>query len=132
MPVSHAFTSTKPDDADATLVRPSNWNHNHITDVDLQTEVHGTLQAANLGAFTGDVTSSGYAITLNTVNSNVGTFGSASQVATVTFNAKGLATAASNTAIQIAESQVTNLVADLALLQPKAYDISTYSMAQGA
>ena len=52
--------------------------------------------------------------TLATVNSNVGTFGSASQTSTFTVNAKGLITSASNTSIQIAESQVTNLVSDLA------------------
>ncbi len=68
-------------------------------------------------ALSGDVTGTGpgtAATTLATVNSNVGTFGSASSVATVTLNGKGLATAATNTPIQIAESQVTNLVTDLA------------------
>lgn len=68
-------------------------------------------------ALTGDATASGpgsAALTLATVNSNVGSFGSATQVPTVTVNAKGLVTAASNTSIQIAESQVTNLVSDLA------------------
>lgn len=71
-------------------------------------------------ALTGDVTATGpgsAVATLATVNSNVGTFGTASQVATVTVNAKGLTTAASNTSIQIAESQVTNLVSDLAAKQ---------------
>lgn len=66
----------------------------------------GDLTLANTGAFT-----------FNTVNSNVGTFGTATQVPQVTVNAKGLATAASNVAIQIAESQVTNLVTDLAAKQ---------------
>lgn len=67
---------------------------------------------------TGDVTagpgSGSQATTLATVNSNVGSFGSASSVATLTANAKGLVTAAGSTSIQIAESQVTNLVSDLA------------------
>jgi len=66
---------------------------------------------------TGDGTASGSGIvpfTLATVNSNVGTFGSASSVAQFTTNAKGLTTAASSVAIQIGESQVTNLVSDLA------------------
>ena len=53
------------------------------------------------------------ALTLNTVNNNVGTFGTASSVSTVTVTGQGLVTAASNTAIQITESQVTNLPADL-------------------
>lgn len=68
-------------------------------------------------ALTGDGTASGsgsVAFTLATVNSNVGTFGSASSVAQVALNGKGLATSASSIAIQIAESQVTNLTTDLA------------------
>lgn len=74
-------------------------------------------EASDITALTGDVTASGsgsVAATLATVNSNVGSFGTATQVSTVTVNAKGLVTAASNTSIQIAESQVTNLVSDLA------------------
>jgi hypothetical protein len=72
---------------------------------------------AAIMALTGDGTATGpgsAAFTLSTVNGNVGTFGTASQVGTFTVNAKGLITAASNTSIQIAESQVTNLVSDLA------------------
>lgn len=68
-------------------------------------------------ALTGDGTAAGsgsVAFTLATVNSNVGTFGSASSVSQVTLNGKGLATAASSVPIQIAESQVTNLTTDLA------------------
>jgi hypothetical protein len=65
--------------------------------------VSGDLTLANTGAFT-----------FNTVNGNVGTFGTASSVGTFTVNAKGLITAASNTSIQITESQVTNLTTDLA------------------
>ena len=73
-----------------------------------------------ISALTGDVTASGsgsVAATLATVNSNVGTFGSASTVGQVTVNGKGLTTAASSVAIQIAESQVTNLTTDLAAKQ---------------
>lgn len=71
-------------------------------------------------ALTGDVTASGpgsVAATLATVNSNVGSFGDASHVSAITVNGKGLVTAAASTAIQIAESQVTNLVSDLAAKQ---------------
>ena len=68
---------------------------------------------------TGDATGA-TALTLATVNSNVGAFGSASSVATFTVNAKGLTTAAGATSIQIAESQVTGLVSDLALKAPLA------------
>lgn len=59
---------------------------------------------------TGDVTGSGtgtIATTLATVNANVGTFGTASSVAQVTENAKGLTTAASNVPIQIVPAAVT-------------------------
>lgn len=84
-----------------------------------------TLQTGRtIGILTGDATSSGStfngsanntnAVTLATVNSNVGSFGSASAVGTFTVNAKGLTTASGSTSIQIAESQVTNLVSDLA------------------
>lgn len=68
-------------------------------------------------ALTGDATATGpgsVALTLATVNSNVGTFGAASNASVFTVNAKGLITAASDVSIQIAESQVTNLVSDLA------------------
>ena len=33
MSIKHAFTSAKDDGADTTLVRPSNWNAEHITDL---------------------------------------------------------------------------------------------------
>lgn len=82
---------------------------------------NGKQAAGNyITALTGDGTASGpgsAALTLATVNANVGSFGSASSVATQTVNAKGLTTAAASVAIQIAESQVTNLVSDLAAKQ---------------
>jgi hypothetical protein len=56
---------------------------------------------------TGDVTSSGNATTLATVNSNVGSFGSATNCTSVTVNAKGLITAASQTACAPPFSAVT-------------------------
>ncbi len=74
---------------------------------------------AGITQLTNDVTagpgSGSQVATLATVNSNVGTFGSASTVYQGTVNGKGLTTAAVPIAIQIAESQVTNLNADLAL-----------------
>jgi hypothetical protein len=66
------------------------------------------------GTSTSSATAPSLPLTLATVNSNIGTFGTASNVGTFTVNGKGLITAASNTAIQIAESQVTSLVSDLA------------------
>lgn len=79
-------------------------------------------------ALTGDGTASGpgsAAFTLATVNSNVGSFGTASSVSNITVNAKGLITAASSTSIQITESQVTNLTSDLALKAPLASPVFT-------
>ncbi len=67
-------------------------------------------------ALTGDATASGpgsAALTLATVNSNVGSFGAADTVGSFTVNGKGLVTAASGISIQIAESQVTGLTTDL-------------------
>lgn len=66
-------------------------------------------------AMSGDATyAAGGALTLATVNANVGSFGSASSVGTFTVNGKGLITAAANASIAIAQSAVTNLVTDLA------------------
>lgn len=56
---------------------------------------------------TGDATGA-TALTLATVNSNTGSFGSATQVATFTVNGKGLTTAAGNTSISIPSSQVND------------------------
>lgn len=70
---------------------------------------------------TGDGTATGpgnVALTLATVNAGPGTFGTAANVGTFIVNAKGLITSGVNTPIQIAESQVTNLVTDLAGKQP--------------
>jgi hypothetical protein len=67
-------------------------------------------------ALTGDGSASGpgsVSFTLATVNSNVGSFGDASHSITEIFNAKGLGTSFTSVLIQLAESQVTNLVTDL-------------------
>lgn len=50
------------------------------------------------------------ALTLATVNSNVGSFGSGTQVTSLTVNAKGLVTAASNTTISITDSNLSAAV----------------------
>lgn len=88
----------------------------------LVTDLAGKQPTGNyITALTSDVTAAGpgsAAATLATVNANVGAFGSASSVGTFTVNAKGLTTAAASTAIAITESQVTNLVTDLAGKQP--------------
>lgn len=92
-----------------------------LTSTDWNTFNNKQAAGNYITALTGDATASGpgsVALTLATVNGNVGSFGTASQVSAFTVSGKGLITAAANTAIQIAESQVTNLVSDLAGKQP--------------
>lgn len=83
-----------------------------INELDSEKQATGNY----ITVLTGDGTASGpgsAALVFATVNANVGSFGSASSVGTFTVNSKGLITAAGSTSIQIAESQVTNLVTDL-------------------
>jgi hypothetical protein len=63
------------------------------------------------GDITGAASGGSVATTLATVNSNVGSFGSSTQVGTFTVNAKGLITAASNTAI--AAPSITGITGDV-------------------
>lgn len=72
--------------------------------------ITGTNTGDQTITLTGDVTGSGtgsFAATLATVNSNVGSFGSATQVATFTVNGKGQVTAAGNVTITPAASAIT-------------------------
>ena len=64
-------------------------------------DLAGSLAASQLPALTGDVTtpSGSAATTLATVNNTAGQFGSSTQVAQLTVNAKGLVTAAQNVTI---------------------------------
>ncbi len=82
----------------------------YLTSTDWNT-FNGKQASGNyITALTGDGTASGpgsVALTLATVNSNVGTFGSATQVGQFTVNAKGLVTAASNVTITPAASSIT-------------------------
>jgi parallel beta-helix repeat protein len=75
------------------------------------TDLSGTLQAAQEPAHTGDVTNAAgsLAMTLATVNSNVGTYGSATKASQVTVNAKGLVTAASEATVTPAVGSITGL-----------------------
>lgn len=69
----------------------------------------------------GDVLATGPGVvqaTLANVNMTTGSFGDASHTPTITVNSKGLVTSSSQQSIQISESQVTNLVNDLAGKQP--------------
>lgn len=69
------------------------------------------LKTAEFPAFTGDATSSsgGVALTLATVNGNVGTVGSATTSLTVTANGKGLITAISSQTVTPAVGSITGL-----------------------
>lgn len=64
---------------------------------------------AKRAALSGDASASADSntLTLATVNSNVGTFGSATQASQVTVNAKGLVTAAANVTVTPAASSIT-------------------------
>lgn len=63
------------------------------------------------------------ALTLATVNSNVGSFGSGTSVATFTVNAKGLVTAAGSAAIPTATTSVLGLA---------SFDTTTFAVSAGA
>ena len=70
----------------------------------------GTVPAARMPAHTGDATSvaGAVALTLATVNSNVGSFGSATSVPILTVNAKGLVTAVSTATVTSLPTQTGN------------------------
>jgi hypothetical protein len=78
----------------------------------IQTQLNAKQATGNyITALTGDITASGpgsVAATLATVNANTGTFGSATQVGSFAVNGKGLITSASNIAIAIASTAVTD------------------------
>lgn len=72
--------------------------------------VSGLTFFATLANLSGDISTSGSGVTtLPVVNANVGSFGSASAVATQTVNAKGQTTAAATVPIAIANTQVSGL-----------------------
>ncbi len=81
-----------------------------------------TLASSRSFSITGDGSATGVSfngssavalnLVLDTVNSGVGSFGSASETATFTVNGKGLVTASSEQSIQITASQVTDFNAD--------------------
>ncbi len=106
------------------LGTPSSGNLANCTFPTLNQNTTGSAATLTTGrtiAMTGDVswTSPAFngsgnvtaASTLATVNSNVGSFGSATQVATFTVNGKGLITAASNSTISIPATAISDSTA---------------------
>jgi hypothetical protein len=90
------------------------WNNVTVNGKGLVTAGSNTayLTANQTISVTGDATGSGttsFALTLATVNSNVGSFGTSTSVPSFTVNAKGLITAASTTAIPTATTTVLGL-----------------------
>lgn len=73
------------------------------------TKLTGTIAAARMPAFTGDATSSAgaVALTLATVNTNTGSWGSGTAIPVFTVNGKGLITAVSTAVLTPAWSNIT-------------------------
>lgn len=118
---SSPLSSTGGTTPNISIQQATTLQDGYLSSTDFNTFNNKQPAGSYITALTGDATATGpgsAALTLATVNSNVGSFGTASAVGSFTVNAKGLITAASNTSIQIAESQVTNLVSDLAGKQP--------------
>lgn len=105
-------------------------NRGLLTSTDWST-FNGKQASGNyLTALTGDGTASGLGsspLTLATVNSNVGTFGSATQAGVFTVNGKGLITAASNTTVTPAVGSITGLGTGVAtwLTTPSSANLAT-------
>ena len=89
---------------------PTSLTLTNATGLPLGTGVTGTLLAAQEPAHTGDVTNTAgsLALTLATVNANVGSFGGANSIPTFTVNGKGLLTAAGSATPSIPWSEITS------------------------
>lgn len=114
------FTYNDVSNIISAIVLPTGVDHNALQNYVVNQHVdHSTVSITAGTGLTGggDITTSR---TLNLANTTVsaGSYGSATQVSNYTVDAQGRLTAAANTSIQITESQVTNLTADLAAKQP--------------
>lgn len=102
------------------VVLPAGVDHNSLQNFVANKHIDHTAVTITAGTGLsggGDISATR---TLNLANTAVtpASYGSATQVPGYTVDAQGRLTAASNTSIQIAESQVTNLTTDLAAKQP--------------
>lgn len=107
------------------VVLPAGVNHNALQNYVANQHVDHSAVNINAGAGLtggGDITAS-RTIAMPNVGTP-GTYGSASQVPVVTTDTQGRVSGVTNTNIQIAESQVTNLVTDLANKQPLDGDLT--------
>lgn len=87
--------------------------------------VGGTLGCGQLPSLTGDITNSSCATTLATVNSNVGSFGSATFIPNFTVNAKGLITAAGQTALTYDAGNLTGTTLNSSVVTSSLTSVGT-------
>lgn len=130
--VTHSKVSTIPDGDDASLIRPSDWNDDHVlVGVGTMAEQDANAVAITGGTITG-VSVAGYVPTTTTITAGTGltgggdlsanrtlaiantavtaaSYGSASKTLTATVNAQGQLTALADTNIAIANTQVSGL-----------------------
>jgi hypothetical protein len=78
--------------------------------------ITGGLNTSYTGDLTGSTTNANAVLTLNTVNSNVGSFGSTTAVPAITVNAKGLVTAVTSTNIAFPVTSVFTRTGAVTLL----------------
>jgi len=112
-----AIAALTPSNDDFLQRKSSAWTNRTVAQVKTDLNLSGTNTGDQTITLTGDVTGSGtgsFATTLATVNSNVGTFGSATQSNTVTVNGKGLITAISTQTVTPAVGSITGLASGIA------------------
>ncbi len=125
---SAAITFDKLNQSSATTGQIIKWNGSAWVASNDNTGNSGTVTSitAGTGLNGGTITTTG-TIDLSNTSVTAGSYGSASKVSTFTVDAQGRLTAASSTDISIAQSQVSNLVSDLAAKQASGNYVTTLS-----